>query len=218
MPPLAPLVTLSRALAGAALSLLAPPRCAACDERLARDAALCARCLETAEPPSELPAGVSASFAYGGAIAEAIRATKYGPRPERLRALRRLIVEGLDRAALAEIACVAPVPLHRARLRTRGFDQAAILAQAVARALGRPCDVALLGRAIDTPHLAALDAKGRLEAVDGAFVLRRRVAPAAVLLIDDVRTTGATLEAAAAPLRAAGAVVRAHVLAATPHA
>lgn len=216
MRPLDLVLTLSRALTGAALDLLAPPRCAACDAPLGRDAALCARCLDTLEPPAKLPEGSSASFAYGGAIAEAIRATKYGPHPERLRALGRLIVEGLDRTALADVEAVAPVPLHAARLRARGFDQAAVLAQAVARALGKPCDVSLLGRAVDTPHLAALDAEGRAEAVADAFVLRRRAVPPVVLLIDDVRTTGATLDAAAAPLRAAGARVRTHVLAATP--
>jgi ComF family protein len=200
----------------AALSFLAPPRCAACDESLRREAAFCARCFATLEPAPALPPRTTASFAYGGAIAEAIRGAKYGPHPERMRALARLVVEGLDARAHADVDVVAPVPLHRARLRTRGFDQAALLAQAVARALGRPCDVALLGRAVDTPHLAALDASGRTQAVSGAFVLARRRAPRVVLLVDDVRTTGATLEAAAAPLLEKDAIVHAHVLAATP--
>jgi predicted amidophosphoribosyltransferase len=206
-----------RTLANAALSILAPPRCAACDAPLARDAALCAGCLATLEPPPPLPAGTSASFAYGGALADAVRATKFGPRPERMRALQRLVIERLPagRGEHPKVEVVAPVPLHRARLRERGFDQAAMLAQAVAAALGKPCDVALLARRVDTPHVAALDARGRAQAVSGAFVLRRAQAWRSVLLIDDVRTTGATLDAAAAPLRAAGIEVRAHVLAAT---
>ncbi len=212
-----------RALANAALSILSPPRCAACDAALGRDAALCAGCLSTLEPPPPLPPGTSASFAYGGALAEAVRATKFGPRPERLRALQRLVIERVREAhgfepARGGVALVAPVPLHPARLRERGFDQAAILAQAVAAALARPCDVALLARRIDTPHVASLDAPGRAKAVKGAFVLRdpgRARHAGTVLLVDDVRTTGATLEAAAGPLRAAGLEVRAHVLAAT---
>jgi predicted amidophosphoribosyltransferase len=209
-----------RALAHAALSILAPPRCAACDVRLIRDAALCAGCLATLEPPPPLPVGTSASFAFGGALADAVRATKFGPRPERMRALQRLVIERLHDAhgGHGAVDVVAPVPLHRARLRERGFDQAAMLAQAVAAALGKPCDVTLLTRRIDTPHVAALDAPGRAQAVSGAFSVRGpRAAQAwrSVLLIDDVRTTGATLEAAARPLRAAGVEVRAHVLAAT---
>lgn len=201
------------ALVDAALLLLSPPKCAACDRRLAVDAALCAACVSTLEPSPSLPDGITASFAYGGALSEAIHRFKYGGREELARPLGRLIVEGLPDPL--DLDVIAPVPLHVARLRKRGFDQATLLAYAVAKALARPLLVDLLDRIVDTPQLAHLDRAARAQAVTAAF----RARPASglrVLLVDDVRTTGATLDAATTVLAAAGAVVTAHVLAATP--
>jgi predicted amidophosphoribosyltransferase len=192
------------------LGWLAPPRCGACDDRLAREAVFCAGCYATLEPPPELPAGATASFAYGGAIAEAIRACKFRRAVDRLRLLSRLILVRLPQVA---IDVVAPVPLHRVRLRERGFDQSAILAQAVARALKVRCEIELLERVVDTPHLANLDHEGRADAIRGAFRARRA---ARVLLVDDVRTTGATLRSATEAVEAAGGLAFTHVLAATP--
>src|SRR2546428_2236870 len=120
-------------LLDAALHLLSPPRCSACDLRLSADAVLCASCVTTLEPPPELPQATTAAFSFGGALAEAIHRFKYLGRAELARPLGRLIVEGLPDAS--EIDLVAPVPLHVARLRRRGFDQSTLLAYPVARAL-----------------------------------------------------------------------------------
>ncbi len=195
------------------IGLLAPPVCAACDEPLRRDAVFCRACLDSLEPPPPLPPTITASCAYGGAVAEAIRRMKFGKRADVIRPLRRLVVERLPDAD--DIDLVAPVPAHVRRLRQRGFDQAALLARAVAEALRRPLSVELLTRTLDTPHLASMEADDRVRAIQGAF----RARPAEglrVLLVDDVRTTGATLDAAAEPLARQGAIVRANVLAATP--
>jgi predicted amidophosphoribosyltransferase len=200
-------------LARRLLDLLAPPRCAACDAFLQRDAVFCAGCLPGVEPPPPLPSGTTASWAYGGPIASALRTVKYGGRIDRLRALRRLIVTRLPDAAAVDL--VAPVPMHRARLVERGFDQAALLAVAVGRALCRPVVGDLIVRVVATERLAGLSAAERKARIDGAFRTDRRAA-ARVLLIDDVRTTGATLGAAARVIEAAGGLALAHVLSATP--
>lgn len=192
------------------LSLLAPPRCAACDLHLAREAVFCAPCFATIEPAPLLPADATASFTFGGAIADAIRACKFRGRVDRLRLLARLVVVRLP---AAEVDVVAPIPLHVSRLRERGFDQAAILARAVARALGKPCAVELLERTVATPQLAQLDLEGRADAIRGAFTAR---SSARVLLVDDVRTTGATIAAATEAIVRAGGSALSHVLAATP--
>lgn len=195
------------------LGLLAPPCCAGCDARLGRDAAFCAACIATLEKPPRLPTGTTASFAYGGALGDAIRSVKYDERVDRLRALKRLVIERLPRSERIDV--VAPVPLHVDRLRARGFDQAAVLARAVAEALRLPIGYELVERTIATGSLASLDAEGRKKAVIGAFTARG-VAGARLLLVDDVRTTGATTDAAIAAIEAAGGQAIVHVLAATP--
>ncbi|MGZ3417629.1 MAG: ComF family protein [Polyangiales bacterium] len=193
--------------------LLAPPHCAGCDARLSREAAFCGGCLASLEKPPRLPPGTTASFAYGGALGDAIRSVKYDERVDRLRALCRLVVERLP--SREAIDAVAPVPLHRDRLRARGFDQAGVLARAVARALRLPMAYEIIERRIPTGSLASLDAEGRKRAVEGAFVAHD-VKGARILLVDDVRTTGATTNAAIAAIEAGGGHAIVHVLAATP--
>lgn len=105
----------------------------------------------------------------------------------------------------AEPAVVAAVPLHTTRLRERGFNQAALLAEGFARSLEIPMSTGLRRRRA-TANQTGLSRERRIENVVGAF----RAEPttfdgAGVLLVDDVVTTGATLAEAAAALRLAGA-------------
>lgn len=126
-------------------------------------------------------------------------------------------------AALLQARCTGlprpqallPVPLHRARLRQRGYDQALELARPLARALGLPlCDG--LQRVRATAPQSELDARARRRNLRHAFAVRAPL-PAHVALIDDVMTTGATLHAAARALRRAGvARVDAWVVARVP--
>jgi ComF family protein len=100
---------------------------------------------------------------------------------------------------------VVPVPLHQARLRERGYNQAGLLAQALARRVECAYEAEALVRHRATAPQVELDASARRENVRDAFLCAGDVSGRRVLVIDDVCTTGATLESCAAPLYAAGA-------------
>lgn len=183
-----------------AAELLAPSRCAACDAPAPLGTAFCAPCART------LVASVRglAAFEYGGALARAIARMKYEDRPD----LARPLAAALARLAarLPDVDAVVPVPLHPKRRAERGFNQATLLAAPLARRLRVPCETRALARARDTPRQAELDGAARRRNVEGAFAAdARRVRGRRWLLVDDVRTTGATLEACASALVAAGA-------------
>jgi len=102
---------------------------------------------------------------------------------------------------------VVPVPLHPARLRERGHNQAEIIARPLARSLGLPCRSYLLVRTRPRPDKLKLTLRERWRSVRGAYAIRQgaRVDKLRVLLVDDVFTTGATLDACSRALRRAGA-------------
>jgi len=102
---------------------------------------------------------------------------------------------------------VVPVPLHPARRKERGYNQAELIAQALARRLNLPCRSHLLVRTKPRPEKQRLTVRERWHSVRNAFDMRQgsRVDKLRVLLLDDVLTTGATLDACSRALREAGA-------------
>jgi ComF family protein len=143
---------------------------------------------------------------YKGSIVRAIMLLKF----ERVEPLGRWFAERLVEVARREelsVDMVVPVPLHRLRERERGYNQADLIAKLLARKLGLPYRAVLLTRTKPRPDKHILSLEERWDSVRGAFATRpgSKVDNLRVLLVDDVMTTGATLDAAAKALRDAGA-------------
>jgi len=143
---------------------------------------------------------------YEGALRESVLALKRQPRISRH--LQSLLLAAAAVEPLNVCTRIMPVPLHAKRLRTRGFNQASVIAELLARELNLALDeVSLIRVSESEKYRAGLDAKGRRDTVAGAFAVRhhRLVANEDILLVDDVFTTGATVSACAETLLAAGA-------------
>ena len=184
------------------LRFLAPPWCAGCNEPFAFDrgaGARCAACL--ADPPRH--AGVRAAVAYGEVARRLALRLKYGGRmgaaTTMAAAMRRLVPDEAD--------LLVPVPLHRWRLWSRGYNQAALIAEAIGRRSGVPVERFALRRTRRTPPLRGMGPRQRAATVARAFAVERdeAVRGRAVVLVDDVHTSGATADACTRVLLDAGA-------------
>lgn len=210
--------------------LLWPTRCLACGEGSDEAIDLCSTCMDQlpwlgpacprcALPlPAPLPPGLccGACLATPPPLQRVHAACRYAAPLDRLlprfkfhhdlaagRLLAQLMTERCT--ALARPAALVPVPLHRARLRQRGYDQALELARPLARALGVPLRPGLLRRIRATAPQSELDAAARGRNLRRAFAaVMPEGPPEHVVLVDDVMTTGATLHAAARALQRAG--------------
>jgi ComF family protein len=132
-----------------------------------------------------------------------IRKFKYG----RIRTLAAefvpVMAEAIDLIPCPQGAVLVPVPLHWTRRFARGFDQSLLLAQHLSRATHQPCR-RILRRIRPTGHQAWRSGEERREAMQSAFRVAAETLPFHVILVDDVATTGATLEACARELKQAG--------------
>lgn len=173
--------------------------CARCALPLPEAAPACGACLRTPPPVTV----TQAVFVYGFPVDRLLPRLKFHKSLAAGRLLAQLAAQRLAEADRPD--ALVPVPLHRARLRTRGYDQALELARPLARQLQLPLRDDLLRRARATAPQSRLDAKARRRNVRDAFETTAKSAlPTHVALFDDVMTTGATLHAAARALRRAG--------------
>ncbi len=173
--------------------------CARCGLPLPRPAPRCGRCLGL--PPAQ--AGTWAVFRYAPPLDRLLPRLKFHGDLAAGRLLAQLLAEGL--AGAPRPLALVPVPLHRRRLRQRGYDQALEMARPLARTLALPLLADRLQRRRATAPQSELDARARRGNVRGAFtVVPGPALPGHVALFDDVMTTGATLAEAARVLRRAG--------------
>lgn len=217
------------------LDVIYPPRCIACDDLLAHSGQagwFCAPCDQTllAIAASCLRCGRPYDGSPGHSVPEICGACRRSPGPLR-RAwsaweLGAAVQDAIHRLKYADCAYIAPVlsrawrpvgdpdwdvimpvPLHRRRLRARGYNQASLLARRVGRAAGVHVDYGALRRTRPTRPQVGLARTDRAQNVRGAFRVPRidAVRGRRILLIDDVMTTGATLRSCGRTLRAAGA-------------
>jgi len=233
-----------------ALDLLLPPHCPTCDQMVDRAGAFCADCFQKLDFISRpccdrcgVPLTYAAALAAGGCCADCLVAPpvfrqaraawryddasrrlvlpfKYGDRVDLAGVLAPPMARaGADLLAAADL--LVPVPLHRRRLLSRRYNQAALLARELGRLARTPVRLDALRRGRPTAPLAEMGAVERVAEVSGAFEVIRTPAidGRAVLLIDDVLTSGATANACARVLLAAGAAsVDVLVAARTVHA
>ncbi len=223
--------------ARAALDLVYPPACVGCRRPVAEPGAFCGDCWQQIQfldgpvcaccgAPFEFDPGpdtlcgachakppaydkARAVMRYDDTSKSPILALKHGDRLDLSPAFARWLARG-GRGLLDETEAIVPVPLHRRRLWTRRYNQAAELARALSRHSGKPYIPEGLIRARATPSQGAMrSAKARRRNMLGAFKVSPRhksaIAGRNVLLIDDVLTTGATVDACARALKRAGA-------------
>lgn len=183
----------------AVLDALAPVRCAGCDRV---GSALCRTCVRAlGDLPQPWVPGAATAFPYAGTVRAVLHRGKFRDARSALRVLADLAAERLDPPPGA---VVVPVPLAAGRLRSRGYNQALLAAVVLSGHHDLPL-LHLLERVRETRPQSTLGAGARRDNLRDAFTGSPQAAGLSLWLVDDVRTTGATTDAARTALLAAGA-------------
>lgn len=220
-----------RTITSAGLDLLFPPQCAGCGMPGEEFCARCAQqvkpvpetiCLHCGRPqrsaiaycrqcrnePSSLALARAAAL-HTAPLREAIHALKYGDRPQLAQPLGRYLIAAFQRepwlSLSTRIDAVVPAPLHADRLEERGYNQSELLSAVLCDSVGFPLKPDWLRRVRATRQQVGLNPAERMQNVAGAFQASHEVTNQTLLVVDDVYTTGATLQACAAAAHAGGA-------------
>lgn len=189
--------------------------CAGCQADLVRDLPACTGCARPLPRPDSFlcgeclvrPRAFDAAFApylYQHPLDWMIQRMKYAGEIAAARVLGTLLGQLVRSSHMLHVQALLPVPLHRAREAGRGYNQAIEIARYAGRELNLPVAFDLCGRTRDTPPQTGLDAPARHQNLRGAFALTRRPAYERIAIVDDVLTTGSTVEELATVLKAAG--------------
>ena len=181
------------------LEKLNPPNCTVCAQPSARS--LCNWCRRT---PLAID-GIRAPYLMRGPVKEAIHSLKYRSVRASAPELAQLLAQFITHRRITGDLLV-PVPLHLRRLRSRGYNQSALLARELGKLTGLPVDEQLVSRTRDTPpQVHAVSREQRRSNVEDSFQCSAGLGGESVILVDDVVTTGSTLSACAGALKDAGA-------------
>ncbi|EXJ15880.1 ComF family protein [Imhoffiella purpurea] len=194
--------------------------CSGCDADLPRNRPACAHCALPFEMP--VPEGTLcgscqrrrprppfdrcvAAFRYEAEVPVLIGGAKFEGRLDRVRLLGQCLAAEIRELGMPLPEALVPVPLHRRRLRERGYNQALEIARVVGAELRLPVDPYCCDRIAATPPQAGLDERSRRRNLRGAFVAREPFPWSHVAILDDVVTTGSTVAELSRVLRRAGA-------------
>ena len=183
------------------LNRRACPRCAQPFLIALPPGALCGTC-ERRPPPC---ASSLAAFRYEGPIPELVTGLKFRGKLNLARLLGQCLADAVQASDAPRPEALIPVPLHPARLRERGYNQALEIARQTGRALGLPVATDVCARIAATPPQTGLDARARRDNLRGAFVARPPWRLGHVAILDDVVTTGGTVNELGLVLMTAGA-------------
>lgn len=222
-----------RTAGNAALRLLYPPRCPLCDTLLRPGGSLvcedCAKKLPWVREPACMKCGKPvgrpetefcadcagthhvfdrgrAAFTYGGPLRRSVYRMKFENRRDYL----DFYADAMVRAGAGYLVrwrpqAIVPIPMHRKKRAARGYNQSELLAEKISRITGIPCEPRLLRCVRYTQSQKKLNRRERMQNLRGSFVAETPFPPlSSVLLIDDVYTTGSTLDEAARTLRESG--------------
>ena len=203
-------LTIARRVSHLVAATLFPPKCCLCGfPGASPDLDLCCFC-HADLPWHDEPASAVVALRFAPPADDLIRQLKYHGLYANARVLGVLLAQAVDERAVPLPRLLVPVPLHSARLRERGFNQAVALARYAGRMLGIPIAPAAVRRVRDTPSQTSLSVDERHRNVRGAFAvsgaraLRRLLAAGHVAIVDDVITTGSTVAELERVLLAAG--------------
>ena len=178
------------------------PRCFRCSKPLKREEQeYCKDCRKT----RLFDQGIGI-FPYGSVLQESLFKLKYGKRQE-YGSFYGQIAAVYSREIIRNwgVEIIIPIPLHRKRMEIRGYNQAELIAEALGNTLCIPVDSRLMKRKVNTRPQKELDYRERKQNMKNAFFLKGENSYRRILLVDDIYTTGSTIEAAAELLKRNGA-------------